>query len=344
MAEFKVAGVCYNKYEAALAVKLSKVIDAWGTEKHVKAAWYIADDDNPNRALFQRVQGPVRQWTVERFADADVIIYIAPVVRVVRYIGALLEDQLRDPAVLAVDASGKYCVPVLSGRRGEAYELAGLFEDKLGIDFINPVIPEDPTHFDIAMFAKKNDMVLSNSDYAKEITAAISAGGEVGFYTDYPVIGKIPGGMHWSTKGDLGVYLSPSYQNAYFAHTLWMIPKCITIGLAFQDMPDYRVLLKLINDMLREKDLYPEAVARVAVAGDMPLTPETLKFCFENDVSVVRYSREQLAGIENPDGSPMDDSERAALKSSEGKLISRAVTADNMSCAIATKNMYINFF
>lgn len=343
MAEYNVAGVCYNKYEAVLAEKLSNVIDEWGKDKHIQANWYIADDDNPNRGLFQRVQGQVREWTAERFADTDVIIYIAPVVRVVRYIGKLLGDQLRDPAVLAVDASGKYCVPVLSGRRGEAYELAGLFEEKLGIDFINPVIPEDPTHFDIAMYARKNDMVLSNSDYAKEISAAISAGGEVGFYTDYPVIGKIPGGMQWSTKGDLGVYLSPSYQNAFFAHTLWMIPRCLTIGLAFQDMPDFRKLSKRISDMLKEHNLYPEAVAKVAVAGDLPLSQDAIKFCFENDVTVVRYTKEQLAGIANPDGSKMDDSECAALKASEGRLIAPAVSGDNMSCAIATRNIYINF-
>ena len=80
MAEFTVAGVCYNKYEAELAGKLRDAVNVWGREKHVMQTWYIADDDNPDPAFLRRVQGPVREWMADRFEDTDVIICICPVV------------------------------------------------------------------------------------------------------------------------------------------------------------------------------------------------------------------------------------------------------------------------
>ena len=343
MAEYTVAGVCYNKYETELARKLSDAIDEWGIEKQVEDTWYIADDDNPDPARFKRVQGTVSEWTQERFRDADVIIYICSVVRAVRYIGKLLQDQMTDPAVLAVDAGGRYCIPVLSGRRGEAYELAGVFESKLGIDFVNAVMPEDPAHFDIEKYAAKNGMVVSNSDYAKEIHAALGSGGEVGFYTSYPVLGSIPGGMTWASQGQLGVYISPSFHNAYFNHTLWLIPQCLTIGITCGENVELKQLIRFAKDVMRENGLYEEAVARVAVAGESHIRPEVLKMSLNDNVALNVYSEEQLAGIRNPDGSPMEDCEKAALKGSEGKLLVHAVKSGGMSCAIATKNIYIAF-
>ncbi len=343
MAEFTVAGVCYNKYEAELAGKLRDAVNVWGREKHVMQTWYIADDDNPDPAFLRRVQGPVREWMADRFEDTDVIICICPVVRAVRYIGRLMVDQLNDPAVLAVDASGKYCVPVLSGRRGEAFELAMVFESRLGMEFINPVMPEDPTHFDIGIYAKKHDMILSNTDYAKEIGAAIGTGGEAGFYTTYPVLGSIPGGMVWANSGALGVYVSPSYQNAYFKHTLWLIPKCLTIGLVFEPGMSVRRIDRFVQDVLRDASLYPEALEKFAVPKGLERNPAIGALALEQGVSLVAWPEEELQEIRNGDGSALTLCEQAAIKGSGGKLIVSAVTSDGISCAIAEKNFYLTF-
>ncbi len=343
MAEYTVAGVCYNKNEAELAKKLSEAIKEWGTECQVEETWYIADDDNPYRELLKRVQGPVRQWTVDRFEDTDAIIYICSAVRVVRYIGKLIKEQMTDPAVLVVDPAGRYCIPLLSGRRGEAYELAGLFEEKLGMGFIDKTVPTDTKQFDIVNYTDKNNMVISNSDYAKEIQAALSSGDVVGFYTNYPVIGNLPPGIEWASKGNIGIYISPSYHSAYFDHTLWLIPKCLVVGIECTKGQSFRQLDKFISDVLKGYSLYPEAIEKLATIDTMESDPAIQALCYEKDIPVIGYSKQQLDEITSADDEAIGECESAALKASEGKLMIGTVEHDGIKCAVAIKNLYIKF-
>lgn len=343
MADYTIAGVCYNKNEADLAKKLSEAIKEWGTERQVEETWYIADDDNPYRDLLKRVQGPVRQWTVERFEDTDAIIYICSAVRVVRYIGKLIKEQMTDPAVLVVDPAGRYCIPLLSGRRGEAYELAGVFEERIGMTFIDKTMPDDDMQFDIERYVHDNKMIMSNSDYAKEIQAALSAGDTVGFYTNYPVIGTLPDGMEWASKGNLGIYLSPSYHSAYFDHTLWLIPQCLVVGIECEKGQNYRQIDKLVSDVLKDYSLYPEAIGKIATLDTLETDPAIQALCYEKEVPVVGYSKQQLDEIRNSDGSDMEACESAALKASEGKLMIGVVERDGIRCAVAIKNIYVKF-
>ncbi len=343
MAEYTVAGVCYNKNEAELAKKLSEAIKEWGTERQVEETWYIADDDNPYRELLKRVQGPVRQWTVDRFEDTDAIIYICSAVRVVRYIGKLIKEQMTDPAVLVVDPAGRYCIPLLSGRRGEAYELAGLFEEKLQMEFIDKTVPTDTKQFDIVKYTEENKMVISNSDYAKEIQAALSSGDMVGFYTNYPVIGNLPLGIEWASKGNIGIYISPSYHSAYFDHTLWLIPKCLVVGIECVKGQSFRQLDKFISDVLKGYSLYPEAIERLATIDTMESDPAIQALCYEKDIPVIGYSKQQLDEIKSTDGEAIGECESAALKASEGKLMIGTVEHDGIKCAVAIKNLYIKF-
>ena len=43
-------------------------------------------------------------------------------------------------------------------------------------------------------------MIISNMTYAKEVSAALLAGDQVGFYTHFPVKGELPEGLVWSAE------------------------------------------------------------------------------------------------------------------------------------------------
>lgn len=343
MADYTVAGVCYNKYEMALAKKVMDTINEGVNGKTIDCVWYMGNENNPDPNTFRQVQGRVRDWTKEHFHVEDVLIFICPAVRAVRYIGHLLEDQMTDPAVLAIDARGKCCVPLLSGRRGEAYEIARILDSKLGIEFINPVVSDDPTQLDIMKYAEAYDMVLSNTDYAKEVNAAIGAGDGVGFYTSYPVLGNLPEGIQWKSEGALGIYISPSYHNAFFDHTLWLIPKCLVIGIECEPDVPYARLSRFIENILKDYSLYPEAILKMAICNTSEGYPAIRALCYEKDVQVVSYSEEQLAQIKGLQGEELALCESAALKASEDKLLISCVSGEGIRCAIAMKSIYVEF-
>ena len=343
MTDLRISGVCYNKYEAELAEKIENTINEWGKDFLVENRWFIADDDNPDTEKFKRVQGTVREWTAERFKDTDVIIYIAPVVRVVRYIGNLIEDQAKDPAVIAVDVTGKYCIPILSGRRGEAYDIARVLDSELDMTFINVTTPNDSTQFDIAKYAEVHDFVLSNPDYATEVSTAIHAGDEVGFFTDYTVVGNLPGTMVWKNEGKLGVYVSPSYDNAFFSHTLWLIPRCITVVVRCSKEVSYKQIEKFILDAMKSCCFYPEAISEVLFAGNSESRYAARRFAMEYGTSFAAITPEYSEKYFGKNEKDMIFDRALEKRTGRGKTFIKEARDENMECSILMKNVYIRF-
>ena len=345
MADLKIAGICFNKYGAKVAEKLDSTIATWNKEEEmdIQASWFIRNAINPRHELFTSLEIKTNDWTAERFKDTDVLIYICPSVQAVKHISGSISDQMSDPAVLVIDEKGEYCVPLLSGRRGEANDIGEMLSRKADIKYINPLIDDPGSRFDIEEYASKTNMVISNTDYAREITAAIESGHEVGFYTNYPVLGTIPDKLIWSSEAPLGIYVSPSYHTAYFDHTLWLIPRCLDIGIICKAEQSYKTVRKAIMNALQSMSLYPEAVAKIATVKGSEANSALQGFALERDVPILSYDRDDLMKITGPDGEGMNEAEAAALKASEGKLIINTVEQDDILVAVAMENIYIKF-
>ncbi len=345
MADLKMVGICFNKYGAKVAEKLDEIFKNRNNEEEaeIELKWFIRNAINPRRDIFTSLEIKTNDWTAKRFKDTDILLYICPSVQAVQHIYASTTDQMSDPAVLVVDEKGKYCVPLLSGRRGEANEIGDFLAAKADIKYINPLIDDPKSRIDIEEYANKHNMMLSNTDYAKEITAAIESGHEVGFYTNYPVLGTIPDKLIWSSEAPLGVYISPSYHTAYFDHTLWLIPKCLDIGIVCDPEQSYKVVRKAIMNALQSMSLYPEAVAKIATTRACEGSKALQSFSAERGVPITSYEESELEKITDVDGRSINPAEAAALKVSEGKLIINTVEYEGVKVAVAIENIYIKF-
>ena len=60
----------------------------------------------------------------EHFSDFDAIIFIGAMGICVRTIASYIKNKYEDPAVICVDSTGKYVIPVLSGHIGGANDLS----------------------------------------------------------------------------------------------------------------------------------------------------------------------------------------------------------------------------
>lgn len=345
MADLNIAGICFNKYGAKVAEKLDTTINTWKKEENqdIQVSWFIRNAINPRREMFTSLEIKTNDWTAERFKDTDVIIYICPSVQAVKHISGSISDQMSDPAVLVIDEKGEYCVPLLSGRRGEANDIGEMFARRADIKYVNPLIDDPRSRFDIEEYAAKTNMVISNTDYAREITAAIESGHEVGFYTNYPVLGTIPDKLIWSSEAPLGIYVSPSYHTAYFDHTLWLIPRCLDIGIVCGLEHNYKTVRKAVMAALQSMSLYPEAVDKIATMKGCEANVALQSIALERNVPLITYEESELKKITGPDGETMNPAEAAALKASEGKLIINTIEQDGVLIAVAIENIYIKF-
>lgn len=79
----------------------------------------------------------IRDLTERIFGSYQGLVYIAPCGIVVRSIAPLIRSKMTDPAVVAVDAGGRYAISLLSGHEGGANELAFKVANLIGAE---PVI------------------------------------------------------------------------------------------------------------------------------------------------------------------------------------------------------------
>ena len=90
---------------------------------------------DPN--LKERPFDKIADCFAERFASCQGIIAFAPAGVVVRSLAPLLKSKRTDPAVVVVDAMGRYAISLLSGHEGGANALSLVVADMLDAE---PVI------------------------------------------------------------------------------------------------------------------------------------------------------------------------------------------------------------
>ena len=137
-------------------------------------------DFRNTRMFSSPVDESMKEWTKRRFEDSDAIVFIGACGIAVRSIAPFVKSKKIDPAVVVVDEQGKFAISLLSGHIGGANELA---EEVAEIVHGQPVVTTATDlngKFAVDVFAKKNNCFISDMELAKEISAALLAGKEVG--------------------------------------------------------------------------------------------------------------------------------------------------------------------
>ncbi len=362
----KVAGICFTNAGMELS---ERIIELFGTLPGEKAevSWYCKGKklDLAAHPAFLPVTEGLQSWAEKRFLDRDVLIFVGAAGIAVRAIAPYVKDKRMDPAVLVLDERGQFCIPLLSGHIGGANEAALWMERELGCRAVLTTATDVNQKFAVDVYAKKNNMIISNMTYAKEVSAALLAGDQVGFYTHFPVKGELPEGLVWSAEfyrdqdqertaeeTSLGIYISPSYQRAYFKHTLWLIPRCLTLGIGCRRGVSARQIEKLVEDTLRSYSLYPEALLQVATIDLKKDEPGLLEFCRNRELPLRTYSAEELRAVPGTftssgfvsDVTGVDNvCERSAVLCGKGALIIKKVSGGGVTCAVALENRSVEF-
>ena len=141
------------------------------------------------------VRGGFREAVGKAFRESDALIFVGAAGIAVRGIAPYIMDKYTDPAVVSVDEFGRYAMPLLSGHVGGANRLAELTAEITGgIPVISTA--SDLNHvFAVDVWAEKHFLTITDRVLAKEVTAALLRGENVGFFSDVPVQGELPEGL-----------------------------------------------------------------------------------------------------------------------------------------------------
>lgn len=166
--------IAFTEHGCVLGEKLLRDLQKHDQEVYgfVKSKYVELPEKHP----FRKVKGTLREWAEEWIPRLDGIIFFSATGIAVRTIAPFVVSKKTDPAVVVIDEQGSYAISLLSGHLGGANELTEFAAESIGAQ---PVITTgtDVNHtFAVDVFARKNNLVISDMELAKEMAALLIRG------------------------------------------------------------------------------------------------------------------------------------------------------------------------
>ncbi|WP_075718350.1 cobalt-precorrin 5A hydrolase [Roseburia sp. 499] len=240
----------------------------------------------------KKMERSLQEWCENAFLHAQLLIFVGATGIAVRAIAPFIKDKFTDPAVLVVDEKGKYVIPILSGHVGKANEYADYLAEKLSATAVITTATDLNGKFAVDVFARKNQLVIRDRAWAKEISAGILQGEKVGFFSEGNVIGDIPKDLvlRQSSEEEHHIYVG--------IHTSsYLIPKAVTLGVGCRKGKSAEELEQFILKQLEQQHIALESIACVASVDKKKEEPGIIAFCQKYGFVFQTFSPEQLKEV-----------------------------------------------
>jgi len=239
-------------------------------------------------------------WAERSFATCDALVFVGACGIAVRAIAPHVRDKSSDPAVVCVDEAGSVAVPLLSGHVGGANALARRVAAIAGGHSAVSTATDVNGVFAVDVWAAAQGLALLDRDVAREVSAALLEGEEVGFVSDVPVAGVLPAGLVGLGSDRcprLGILVSCHADRMPFARTLHLVPKTVTVGVGCKRGTDAASIADLVDACLSEARVAPQAV-RALASIDLKADEAGLRaLASERDWDLRFYTADELAAV-----------------------------------------------
>ena len=220
-------------------------------------------------------EGSLSDWTGEWFSKVQCLVFVGACGIAVRAIAPFVRDKFADPAVIVIDEQGKFCISLLSGHIGGANEWTARFAEVLGAEPVITTATDLNHKFAVDVFAKKNNLLITDRALAKEVSAAVVRGETIDFYSHEMPKGKIPPELCWyqDTKEACGVSSGPStgisihvgaLEKQPNPKELWLIPKNLVLGIGCRKGTPMEQIERFVLEKMEEYHLDFRRVRAVA--------------------------------------------------------------------------------
>ncbi len=301
----------------------------------------------------ESINKPLKEWTKEQFEKADGIVFIGATGIAVRTIAPFIKDKCTDPAILVIDEKGEFVIPLLSGHIGGANELAHKIASHLCTIPVITTATDINQKFAVDLFAKKNNLYIPRMDYAKAISAAILNEKQVGFESEFPVIGSLPDNITDNKDCEYGICISFNEKKEQFEKTLTLIPQIITLGIGCRKGKTADEIENVVLEVLGLNQISLHSISNVASIDLKKEEVGLLEFCNRLELKLITYPKEimeKVQGIYSESDYVKSVTgvgnvcERAAiLGSGNGIMIQKKYAKNGVTVGIAKKDWSVRF-
>lgn len=240
----------------------------------------------------------LKRATEEAFKEYKQIVFIASTGIAARAIAPFIKSKDADPAVVVVDASGKFAISLLSGHLGGANQLA---EEIAGMLKAQPVITTATDTIGVVapdVIAKKYGLVIDDLKSAKHMAALLVKGEKVAFEDEQGEIPLPEGYVDEATEAS-GIVKVTSKAKHPGSNELKLVRKNIVLGIGCRKDFDSLSMRENVLQVLQDMDIDKRAVrsiCTVSVKKDEKCIRELAEFL---NCSLNIYSVEEIREIQD---------------------------------------------
>lgn len=265
------------------------------------------------------VEEPLGEAVGRIFDSADLIVFFTAAGIAVRSIAPYIEHKSKDTAVVVVDECGTYAISLLSGHHGGANDYAGQIAASIGAEPVITTATDREGKFAVDEFAVKNNLVVTDWEKAKRVSAHVLEGG------------KVVCRAKSAKAGD---------------DTLYLTAKNVYVGIGCKKGTESDKIEAAIKTALDMAGVRLTSVAGIASIDLKAKEPGLLEACRRLNLELKVFSAEELSCVkESVSGSEFVEKvtgvdnvcERSAIAAGGGKLILKKQVFDKVTVAVARK-------
>lgn len=282
-------------------------------------------------------------WTAAGFENREDLIFIGAVGIAVRAIAPHVRSKVTDPAVVAVDESGTFAVPVLSGHLGGANDLARRIAAVCGAIPVVTTATDRRGIFAVDEWTKRQNCTILNPERIKLVSGKLLSGKTVTCRSDFPIQGEPPQGVELVREGSCDICLSLTPEGN---ETLWAVPRIGVLGIGCKKGAPQEKIETLFHTLLDHTGIAPQAIGKVCSLDLKAREPGLLAFCAAHGWELETFSAYALGQVEGKfSGSAFVEQtvgvdnvcERSAVLGSRGKLLCKKLAEDGVTMALAAQ-------
>lgn len=278
-------------------------------------------------------------WTEAGFSSAEALIFVGAAGIAVRAIAPYVRSKASDPAVLVVDETGQFVIPMLSGHLGGANALARRVAALLNATAVITTATDLNGVFAVDLWASRQGMTVLQPERIKCVSSKLLGGESIDLFCPWPIAGTPPEGVQLGAGRDVIVDYRVRASDA-----LQLVPRVLTLGVGCRRGVDADALEAVFLRFCRERGVQPESICAAASIDVKQGEAGLLAFCERRAWPLRFFSAEVLAAVPGAFTASNFVSqtvgvdnvcERSAVCCSGGALIEEKFAADGVTFALA---------
>lgn len=292
----KCAVITLSRKSLELAQKIKSKIDDQYVDIYTMPK-YVIDG-------VKTIEGGLKHFNRYLFENYSTLVYIMATGIVVRDIQPYLKHKSVDPAVLVIDSNGDFVISLLSGHLGGANEKTRVIANKIGATPVITTASDCNNKMAVDMFAKNNDLVISNFTDAKKITALAINDEKIGLINTESVCVDETEDMVLieDVKEDnvcSGYVVVTNKKNVAFTKPfVRLIPKNIVLGVGCRKGKTSDEISQFINNNLDRLDIDVKAVYSIASIDLKKEEEGIIEFAKKLKIPFITYSKDELKTVD----------------------------------------------